>query len=45
MVMIPKFNVFAPIVEKLSIEGREVYKVIMPSGLTTLVWCEDCFVV
>lgn len=45
MALITKYNVFAPIIEKLKIDGKEAYKVIMPSGLKTLVWASDCLVI
>lgn len=36
-----KNNVFVTIIEKQSVNNKDYYKVIMPTGLVTLRWSED----
>lgn len=45
MCLLTKINVFVPILETIRIDGKEAYKVIMPSGLKTVVWAADCLVI
>lgn len=45
MCLLTKLNVFVPIIETIRIDGKEAYKVVMPSGLKTVVWASDAIVI
>lgn len=40
-----RFNIIVPVFEKLNVEGREAYKIQMPSGLVTLAWADELFLI
>lgn len=40
-----KFNIIVPVISEIFVENRKAYKIQMPSGLISLAWADDLFII
>lgn len=45
MALNTKFNIIVILIEKTSVNNKEAYRVMMPSGLETLAWSTDLILI